>query len=299
VGFFLPFDSSLGVMLRGGFFFKTKYTHMIIGQEHLVNDIDRVFAIFRKSNCQIKPHFFLAGPSGSGKTFIINTLAAAHKLRVLEVNAASITKEGTSGNSVSKALSPLMQFAGEPTIVFVDEFDKLFISGNTNSELAHESTNGVQNEFLKLLEGKKASVFGDYGKYVDVPVDKVLFIFAGAFNGQANLNLRVLKSFGIKNEFLGRVSLLYQAYKLTLTELYDILDSSTLLDNYLKLMKMDKDNVVPILKEFITLTYDTNTIGARQIDSLIHRYFIRGGRLSLEDIEPTVEEPAGEVSFDI
>ena len=64
-------------------------------------------------------------------------------------------------------------------------------------------------EFLKVLESRNTSVFGDYGKYVDIKIDHILFIFAGAFNGQENLSLDELRSFGIKTEFLGRVGLIY------------------------------------------------------------------------------------------
>lgn len=103
-----------------------------------------------------------------------------NELSFLEVNAAQITKEGISGNSLSKILSPLVNYSHTPIVVFVD--DKLFINGNTNSQLANESTASVQNEFLKLLESDTTSVFGDYGKYISVPIDNVLF--AGAFNNE-------------------------------------------------------------------------------------------------------------------
>ena len=103
----------------------------------------------------------------------------------------------------------MMQFQSKPSVVFVDEFDKLFISGNANSDLAHESTNGVQNEFLKVLEGGTASVFGDYGKYVQISTSKTLFVFAGAFNGELDITIDRLRMFGLKTEFLGRVGLVY------------------------------------------------------------------------------------------
>lgn len=71
-------------------------------------------------------------------------LCEACQLSFIEVNAAQLTREGTSGNSLSKVLSPLMQMGGKPTVVFVDEFDKLFISGNSNGQLANEATTCVQ-----------------------------------------------------------------------------------------------------------------------------------------------------------
>lgn len=251
----------------------------VIGQDQVTNEIEKIFNIFTASECEIKPHFILTGPSGSGKTLTIQSLAKKYDCNFIEINAAALTKEGTSGNSLSKALSPLINVSGtKPTVVFADEFDKLFISGNTNSDLAHESTNGVQNEFLKVLESGQASVFGDYGKYVNVSTRKVLFVFAGAFNGEEDINLDRLRELGIKTEFLGRVGLVYNTQKLSLEDMFKILDNSQLLETYLELFdNADKETVVFELKAFIQETYENNTIGARAINTLINQYFIKGG----------------------
>lgn len=257
----------------------------IIGQSKLSGDVEKIFKIFEASftgtEAHIRPHFILTGPSGSGKTFTIKTLADAFGCGFLEINAAQLTKEGTSGNSLSKALTPLLRLNGKPTIVFVDEFDKLFISGNSNSDLAHESTNGVQNEFLKVLEADTTSVFGDYGKYVDASTKNVLFVFAGAFNGEEDIDLDRLRELGIKTEFLGRVGLVYNTTRLTLEDLFEILDNSELLDNYLKIFDdADREKVEFELKAHIKENYENNTLGARMINTLINQYFIKGG---LED----------------
>ena len=176
-----------------------------MGQETLVSELSKVLEIFRTSEAVIRPHFILTGPSGSGKSLTIATLCKKFKLGYMEINAATLTKEGTSGNSLSKALSPLLQMGGKPAIVFVDEFDKLFISGNSNSSCAHESTTGVQNEFLKVLESDVASVFGDYGKYINAQTSNILFVFAGAFNNEEGITIDRLRELGLKTEFLGRV----------------------------------------------------------------------------------------------
>lgn len=239
--------------------------------------ISRILNIFLSSEAQIRPHFMLTGPSGSGKSHTIQSLADALQIPMVEVNAAQLTKEGTSGNSVSKALTPLLQYGGMPVICFVDEFDKLFISGNSNSSLAHETTNGVQNEFLKVLEGR-ASIYGDYGKYVDIKTDNVLFVFAGAFNGEENIDLDRLREMGIKTEFLGRVGLAYGLEKLTLADLRQILESSNLLANYLELFTdAKKAEVVKAVMTVVEQNFEKNTIGARLINTLIHQYFINGG----------------------
>lgn len=250
----------------------------IVGQKDVINQVTKVIDIFKASKSQIRPHFILTGPSGSGKTFTINNLAKQNDLGFIQVNAAGLTKEGTSGNSLSKALSPLIQVGTKPIIVFVDEFDKLFIAGNSNSDIAHETTVGVQNEFLTVLESDTASVFGDYGKYINVSAKNLLFIFAGAFNNEENLSVDRLREIGLKTEFLGRVGLVYSTKPLTIEELYTIVDRSELLDTYVKLFdKVDKEKVSYEIKAYLRDTYEYNTLGARLINNLINEYFISGG----------------------
>lgn len=244
--------------------------------EKPIESIKRILNIFVTSGAEIRPHFILTGPSGSGKSYTISMLAEELEIPVVEINAASLTKEGISGNSLSKALSPLLQYANRPVIAFVDEFDKLFVSGNSNSQLAHESTNGVQNEFLKALEGS-TSVFGDYGKYHSISTSNVLFIFAGAFNGEVVDNLDTLRELGIKTEFLGRVGLVYGLQKISLEDMKEILLESNLLNNYLTLVpKANKNTVVKEIMKVITDNYEKNTIGIRMVNTLLHQYFIEG-----------------------
>lgn len=255
----------------------------VIGQDKLVTELEKIVSIFEASEGKIKPHFILTGESGTGKTFTINSLAAKYKMNFIEINAAQLTKEGTSGNSLSKALTPLLNSQKALTICFVDEFDKLFISGNSNDSSAHESTTGVQNEFLKLLEGRITQVFGDYGKYVSVSLEGVLFVFAGAFNGEKDITLDRLREIGIKTEFLGRVGLIYNTNPLTFEDLCAIVDNSDLLSKYCKLFNQDFEEVSLYLKGYIKTFYDKNTLGARMINTLIQQYFIKGGVLNMED----------------
>lgn len=255
----------------------------IIGQEETVKGVSRIFEIFEASEGEITPHFILTGESGTGKTFIINTLAVKYKMNFIEINAAQLTKEGTSGNSLSKALTPMLNAQGKLTVIFVDEFDKLFISGNSNDSAAHESTVGVQNEFLKLLESRTTQVFGDYGKYVAVPMNNVLFVFAGAFNGEAGITLDRLREMGLKTEFLGRVGLIYNTSPLTLEDLFSIVDNSDLLAKYCKLFDEDQEKVSLYIKGYIQKFHENNTLGARMINTLIQQYFIKGGVLNMDD----------------
>lgn len=254
--------------------------HILEEQAAVLKRLQNITRIFKSSECEIRPHFTLTGPSGSGKSHLTQMLAEMEDLGFLEINAAQLTKEGTSGNSLSKALAPLRQLAGIPAIVFVDEFDKLFISGNSNSDLAHEVTHGVQNEFLKLLENGDTQVFGDYGKYNTVSLKNVLFVFAGAFNGEEDIDLDRLREFGIKTEFLGRVPLIYNLPKLSIESMRLALEMSPLLEQYLMLYtNSKKEKVVNTLMPHIEKAYEKNTLGIRLINALLHQYFINGGKL--------------------
>ena len=146
--------------------------------------------------------------------------------------------------------------------------------------MAHESTTGVQNEFLKVLESDTTSVFGDYGKYVNIPIKNVLFVFAGAFNGEEDITVDRLREIGLKTEFLGRVGLVYNTKPLTLEDLYQIVDNSQLLKTYLSLFEnSDEEKVKYEIKAHLAKNFENNTLGARLISTLIHQYFIKGGIL--------------------
>ncbi|MBP94192.1 MAG: hypothetical protein CMC55_08760 [Flavobacteriaceae bacterium] len=244
-------------------------------QAHILKQLNTVFQTYKSSKAEIRPHFMLTGPSGSGKSVNIQALAKQHKIDFIEINAAQLTCEGVSGNSLSKALAPLRELQEGLTVVFVDEFDKLFIRGSTNSELAHDTTLQVQNEFLKLLEADSTAVFGDYGKYINVDTSRVLYVFAGAFNGAQEVNQTKLKSFGIRTEFLGRVNLCFNMPPIEISTYMKVLENHPLIKAYLKVYKeFDFKKVVKDLKTLLEPQLEQNIIGLRLISSVIHNYFI-------------------------
>ena len=232
--------------------------------------VDNILSAFVGSDCEIKPHFFVTGDSGAGKTYLIESMCRKHNLNFLKVNASALTVEGTSGNSVSKALSPLMNNNGNPTVVFLDEFDKLFVG---SSEYA-ETKSGVQDELLTLLESRKASLFGNYGKYVQTDISNVLFVFAGVFRGATTME--DLMSLGIRTEFAGRVNLMYHLDPPTAEVLVKILEESKLLDLYLRLYEKNREDVLPELTTALLHQVEDNFIGVRIINTIIHKYFIEG-----------------------
>lgn len=249
-----------------------------MSNEATLKKLDNVFKIFKASEGKVRPHSIITGPSGSGKTFNVDVLCEKHELPSLEINAAQLTKEGLSGNSLSKALAPIIAYGNTPVIVKVDEFDKLFISGNSNSMLAHESTGGVQNEFLRVLESKTTQVFGDYGKYHGARIENALFVFMGAFNGQPDITLDDLREMGVKTEFLGRVGLVFNMEKPALSELLSLLKKSELMEQYSALFpKVKRQQAEQAIAAELRIHYEKNTLGVRAINTLVHQYFINGG----------------------
>lgn len=268
-----------------------------------VEQLRRILDIHSISQAKIRPHFFLTGTSGSGKTFNVQALCDELMIPMVEINCAQLTKEGLSGNSLSKALAPIAHSGMSPLVVLLDEFDKLFIRGNNNSELADDSTTSIQNELLKILEGKTTSVFtGNYGQYADITIDHCLFIFAGAWNGEPDIDLDRLRAFGVKTELLGRVGLIFGMEKVKLADLLEAVEKSELLDSYCKLFAdTDRDNVVSIVQKVVSDNYELNTIGYRQINALLHQFFING-TLAVEKKQPvfkrTLKLPTPDNLFD-
>lgn len=243
-----------------------------------IEQLKRIFEIHNVSNAKIRPHHFLTGTSGSGKSFNVQAIADELMMPLVEINCAQLTKEGLSGNSLSKALAPIAHSGMCPMIVFLDEFDKLFIRGNNNSELADDSTTSIQNELLKILEGKTTSVFtGNFGQYAEITIDHCLFVFGGAWNGEPDLDLDRLRAFGVKTELLGRVGLIFGMDKVKLADLLHAVETSELLDSYCKLFEdTDRKKVVAEVQQVVSDNYELNTIGYRQIAALLHQYFING-----------------------
>ena len=123
-------------------------------------------------------------------------------------------------------------------------------------------------------------------KYINIKVDNVLFVFAGAFNNEPDITIEKLRQFGIKTEFLGRVGLVYNTKPLTLKDLYIILERSQILKIYLNLFEdISREQVISDIKAYLQKNYEKNTLGARTINTLIHQYFIKGGELTEEEVK--------------
>ena len=254
-------------------------------QNKVQEQLEHIFQVFRTSNGTIRPHSIITGQSGSGKTFTIQQLAKAHKIPFIEINGAQLTNEGISGNSLSKALVPLGTFGDILNIVFIDEVDKLFLAGE-DSVGSRDTTIRVQNELLKILESDTTDVIGDYGKYRQVSVRNTLFFFAGAFNNEENLTLNRLRQFGVRNEFIGRVGMLFHINKPTVEELGAALRNSEVFAMYSRIYPTISQEVVyNYIMAIIANYHEQNQLGMRILTTLLHQYYMHKGNIPKEEVE--------------
>ena len=242
-------------------------------QESLIENIGHLVTVFKNSDARIRPHFHITGPSGSGKSFLVATAADDLEVPIVEINAAQLTCEGVSGNSLSKALVPLKHHLGKPAIVFVDEFDKLFQRG---SSTANESQTAVQDEFLTVMENKYTSVFGDYGKYDRIEIDRTLFIFAGAYNNKVIEDINDLREAGVRTEFLGRSPLVLYTPEVGIDDLKNAINETELFNEYLRIFPgVKRRTAVNGVGKIIEAQHRNMNIGIRMISSATHQYFMK------------------------
>lgn len=259
-------------IMGGPFFCYGRSQIMFPEQERVAKQISHIMNVVLRSNCEIRPHFFLTGPTGSGKSYLVNKIAKDNDIAFFEINAAQLTSEGMSGNSLSKALRPLRQHWHQPNVIFVDEFDKLF---QRNGEEAEHFRMNVQDEFLQILESTHASIFTDYGKYESIKISNTLFIFAGSFSGQKIYTLEDLRNTGIRNEFVGRVPLVFYTKEIKLTSMIEALPNLKLFNDYLEAFpNISKGNAMHDIIIMLKKEERNNQIGIRLINSIVHQYFM-------------------------
>lgn len=243
-------------------------------QEKVAGQIHRAIDVFVRSEGQIRPHFFLTGPSGTGKSYLTKTIGEEYKLPFIDLNAAQLTSEGISGNSLSKALRPLRAHWDRLNIIFMDEFDKLFQSNGSETG-AYRSD--VQNEILHCLEAENVSIFTDYGKYDQIKVDNTLFVFGGSFSNAKMNTIKDLMDAGIRREFVGRVPLVFSTQAIPMSELRQALPKVELLKQYFELFNVTgpaKNKAINAIVQSMEEQNRQVDLGIRSLSAAIHSYFM-------------------------
>ncbi len=121
--------------------------------------------------------------TGSGKTYLISQLARAAGIGFYTIDASTITPSAYKGTNLSQAVYSVKTGATtnnkfETSIILFDEFDKLAYGRAGNTEEYN-----CQPNFLTMLEGKKIVYTDSNGYTHKMDTSKILFLFAGAFQG--------------------------------------------------------------------------------------------------------------------
>lgn len=144
-------------------------------------------------NEQIKKrNVLLLGPTGSAKTFSVETLAKVYNVPIAINTACEFTSAGYVGKDINECFLPALDACNwdvekaERALIFFDEVDKIGRkSGKEVSRVNDVNGEGVQRALLKLMEGGKVDVCEKTGnrRHVTLDTSKMVFVFAGAFEG--------------------------------------------------------------------------------------------------------------------
>ena len=177
-----------------------------------------------------KSNMLIIGDTGCGKTLLLKSLSEVLQIPFASVDATSLTSAGYKGSNVDTIFTPFVAAAQNgnpkvPGIVFIDEIDKMVIKDPGQAA-------GLQNEFLKIIEGSE--VFIETSPYkgvgrVKIDTSNMMFVFSGSFarleeiitarlGAAPEKPLKVLQAdlehFGLSREFTGRISVIRSMEKL-------------------------------------------------------------------------------------
>lgn len=282
-----------------------KIKENIVGQDDAIRTIATTIILNRNYPELHKKNLLVVGPTGTGKTAIFEELSKIISVPLTIFSVPGLSQAGYVGRDVDDILKSVLINsnydinAAENSIVILDEIDKIAKNGNMSGNV---STEGVQNELLKLIEGDtRQIVIGqnvhDRKEYV-INTSKITFVGIGAFQevynnsyeGISNIGFNRTKepskdttitsdkisSYGIKRELIGRLPVLVELNNLTKENLKQILKTP---NNELSkiLIELTKLGIIcsniDYLYELIAADAIKKGIGARGLTTSITKIF--------------------------
>lgn len=275
------------------------------GQDDAIKEI--VTCVWKNYNSDHSKNMILVGPSGSGKTEILRQLSKKMDIPMMITTVTGMSQAGYIGTGTDEILSNLLIFTkgdvskAERAIVVLDEIDKIAYG---NSESGKVSTDGVQNELLKIVEDGTFCVSFDQGGF---PIKEMIntanitFIGVGAFNGmlttrkeksigfgqdittkeikKEKIDPEDLINYGLKPELVGRMGKIVRLNDLDLDTMKDIIKNSnkSAYNSEIKFLnkhgiKLDFTTEDEIVEEIAKLAM-AKKIGARSIEGIVTEMF--------------------------
>ena len=199
---------------------------------------------------------FIATPKDNPKKEV--SVKEAKELLKTEASEALLDMDAIKHEGVKRAESS--------GIIFIDEIDKVAVSGNGQSR-QDPSKEGVQRDLLPIVEGSVVNT-----KYGSIKTDHILFIAAGAFS--------LSKPSDLIAELQGRFPLRVELDSLDEDTLYKILTQTknSILRQYEALLSVEdvklhfSDSAIKALAHYSQVANEkTEDIGARRLHTVVEQ----------------------------
>jgi len=282
-----------------------KIRNTVKGQDTAIKEI--ATTIWENYNSDHADNMILVGSSGTGKTEILRQLAKELDIPLLITSVTGMSQAGYVGKGTDEILSSLLTLTkgdvakAERAIIVLDEMEKL---AYTDSSSGRVSTEGVQNELLKIVEdGTFTVTFYRNGVQVEdmISTKNITFIGVGAFNGMLtttkhrslgfgnDITDREVKKdkitpediigYGLKPELVGRMGKIVKLNDLDLDIMKDIIRNSDKSAYAAKIRFLKKLGVEiapeqeeEIIEEIARIAVEKK-IGARSIVGIVNEMF--------------------------
>lgn len=280
---------------------ESKLLSTVKGQDEQIKNI--ISAMYGHFYLGLKNNMLIMGPSGVGKTYILEQIAQNLDIPYFIEDATQYTAEGYVGKSVNEMLVHLLHASGDDVkkaqngILIIDEIDK---KGGDSKGSSEVNKKDVLTSLLSILQGRIINVEISRYEKIDFDTSKLMIVLLGAFtdiretkesqsvgfnkkivvNGtrESKVDYDKLKSYGMTDEFMGRIEILIELNELTEENLYQILtnENCSLYDVYYnacnsKNISLEISEAVSrsIVKEAMKM----NT-GARALKKLVNQLFL-------------------------